>query len=128
MIVLALACVVAIGVPLATTNAERRSQAAAGKGNLTVALTAARSAARIESGAASAQIQIALVLEAQGRAREGLVAARRAVSDEPDNWSSWLILSRLEAETRHPLASLAAYRRARSLNPESNVFIHAAQI
>jgi cytochrome c-type biogenesis protein CcmH/NrfG len=47
--------------------------------------------------------------------------------DEPDNWSSWLILSRLEAETRHPSASLAAYQRAKSLNPQSSVFPHAAR-
>ena len=67
MVVLALASVVAIGVPLATTNAVRRSQAEAGSGNLQLALSDARSAARIEPGAASPQVQIALVLEAQGK-------------------------------------------------------------
>jgi Tfp pilus assembly protein PilF len=119
--------VIAIGVPLATTNAERRSQAAAAAGNLPVALTDALSAARIQSGAGSPQIQIALVLEAQGKRAAALIPARRAVSDEPDNWSSWLILSRLEAETGHPSASLADYLRARSLNPQSNVFVHDAR-
>jgi O-antigen ligase len=128
MIVLALACVVGIGVPLATTNAERRSQTAAGAGNLPLALTDAFDAARIESGAGSPQLQLALVLEAQGRPRQGLVYARRAVKNDRDNWSSWLVLSRLEAETRHPSASLAAYQRARSLNPESPVFRHANRL
>jgi hypothetical protein len=125
IIVVALACVVAIGVPLATTNAERRSQAAAAGGNLPLALTDALSAARIESGAGSPQVQIALVLEAQGKPAAALAPARRAVLDEPDNWSSWLVLSRLEAETRHPAAALADYVRARSLNPQSSVFRHA---
>jgi hypothetical protein len=125
MIVLALASVVAIGVPLATTNAERRSQAAASAGNLPLALSNAQSAARIEPGAASPQLQVALVLEAQGKASQALVPARRAVADEPANWSSWLVLSRLEAEARHPAASLAAYRQARSLNPQSSVFPRA---
>lgn len=125
MIVLALACVVAIGVPLATTNAERRSQAAAAAGNLPLALTEARSAARIETGAGSPQVQIALVLEAQGKPAAALAPARQAVVDEPDNWSSWLVLSRLEAETRHPAAALTDYLRARSLNPQSTVFLHA---
>ncbi len=127
MIVLALICVVAIGVPLATTNAERRSQAAAAAGNLPLALTDALSAARIQSGAGSPQIQVALVLEAQGKPGAALAPAHRAVVDEPDNWSSWLILSRLEAETRHPAASLADYLRAKSLNPQSNVFIQATR-
>jgi hypothetical protein len=98
IIVLALACVAAIAVPLAYT------------------------AARIESGAASPQIQIALVLEAQGKRGSALAHADEAVRDEPDNWSSWLILSRLSAETGHPARSLYAYRQARHLNPRSPVF------
>ncbi len=122
MIVAALACVAAVGVPLATTNAERRSQAAASAGNLPLALSDAYTAARVESGAASPQVQIALVLEAQGRTRAGLSHVLRAVRDEPANWSSWLIASRLYAESGYPAASLAAYRRARSLNPRSAVF------
>lgn len=128
MVILALACVFAIGVPLATTNAERRSQSAATAGNLLLALTDARDAARIEPGAGSPQIQIALVLEARERPRPALAAARRAVKDEPDNWSSWLIVSRLEAETGHPAASLAAYRRARALNPQSVVFLRLRRV
>jgi hypothetical protein len=122
MVVLALACIVAVGVPLATTNAERRSQSAAAAGNLSLALTDAREAARIEPGAASPQVQMALVLEARGQRRAGLNAALKAVTDEPDNWSSWLIVSRLEAETGHPAAAVTAYRRARSLNPQSPIF------
>jgi Tfp pilus assembly protein PilF len=123
MIVLALACIVGIGVPLATTNAVRRSQTAVNAGNLPLALNDALSATRIQPGAASGQVQLALVLEAQGKKRQALTAAKKAVKNEPDNWSSWLILSRLDAETRHPGASLSAYRRARVLNPRSPVFV-----
>jgi hypothetical protein len=122
-VVLALACVVAIGVPLATTNADRRSQAAAAAGELPLALSDAYSAARIEPGAASPQVQIALVLEAEGHPRSAVTHALQAVRNEPQSWSTWLILSRLDAEAGHPATSLAAYRRARSLNPRSSVFV-----
>jgi O-Antigen ligase len=122
VVVLAVLCTAAIGVPLAMTNALRRSQAAAAAGNLTLALSDARTAARVESGAGSPQVQEALVLESQGKPRQALAPALRAVHNEPDNWSSWLILSRLQAEAGNPTASVAAYRQARSLNPKSKVF------
>jgi hypothetical protein len=122
VILLALLCTAAIAVPLAMTNAVRRSQAAAASGNLTLALSDARTAARVESGAGSPQVQMALILEAQGKRRQALAPALRAVRNDPDNWSSWLVLSRLQAEARNPTASLAAYRQARSLNPRSRVF------
>jgi hypothetical protein len=120
-IVLAVASLVAIAIPLAMTNAERSSQAAAASHDYAAALVDARAAHRVQPGAASPQVQIALVLEAQGHPRAALVAARRAASDESD-WSTWLIVSRLEAETGQPVASVSAYHRARSLNPRSAVF------
>jgi hypothetical protein len=120
--VVALACLVAIAVPLATASAVEASQTAASHGNLVRALRDAQQAARVEPGAASPQIQIALVQELRGHIRDALAAARRAVRDEPANWSNWLILARLEAENRAPAASLAAFRHARSLNPNSALF------
>ena len=87
-----------------------------------MALADARAAVRVQPGAASAQTQLALVLELQHNYRAALVAGGRATSDEPENWSTWLVVSRLDAEAGHPAASLAAYRRARSLNPQSPIF------
>lgn len=124
MVVLALACLVAIGVPLATTNAVRASQAAASTGDPGLALRDAQEAARIEPAAASPQIQLALVQELRGDFRGALTAARRAVGDEPLNWSAWLIVSRLEAEAGNAQSSLAAFRHARLLNPRSPLFVH----
>jgi O-Antigen ligase len=121
-IVVAIACLVAIAVPLATTNAVRQSQAAASTGDPVKALASARTAARIEPGAASPQLQLALVLELQRDLPAALAAAHRAASDEPQNWGTWLVVSRLEAEVGRPAASVAAFRRARSLNPQSPVF------
>jgi O-antigen ligase len=117
-----LLCLVAIGVPLATANDVRKSQTASASGNQAMALSDALAAARVEPGAASPQIQAALVLELQHNPKAAVVYARRATGDEPNSWSSWLVLSRLEAEAGHPRASLVAYSRARYLNPRSAVF------
>jgi O-Antigen ligase len=121
-IVLSLACLLAIAVPLATTSAVRQSQQAASSGNPALALADARTAARLEPGAAAPQLQLALVLELRGDVPDALIAAQHAASDEPANWSVWVVTSRLEAEAGHPRASLIAYRRARSLNPRSPLF------
>jgi hypothetical protein len=122
MILAAVACLMAIGIPLATTNAVRSSQAAASADEPSLALSDARLATQIEPGAASPHLQEALILEVERDLPAAIVAARQAIRDEPQNWSEWLVLSRLEAESGHPAASLSAFRRARSLNPHSPVF------
>jgi hypothetical protein len=118
----ALGCLAAIGIPLATASAVRQSQAAVDAGKTSFALMDVRTAARLEPGAASPQLQLALVLELQHQYPAALAAAQRAVANEPQNWSEWLVLSRLQAETGHVNASIASYRRARSLNPRSSLF------
>jgi len=119
---LAVACLVGTGIPLATASDVRKSQSAAAAGNLDAALDDARSAARIEPGAATPQLQIALVLELQHQLPAAVGAAEHATRNEPQNWSNWLVLSRLEAESGDVAASVADYARARSLNPRSPVF------
>ena len=122
LLVAGLACLAAISIPLATAAAVRNSQTAVLAGNSSLALSDARSATRIEPGAASAQLQVALVLELRHDLPGALDAALKATRDEPQNWSGWLVLSRLEAESGHAQASVTAYRRARSLNPRSPLF------
>ncbi len=119
----AVACLIAIGIPLAGTTALRRSQAAAANGNTAAALLDARAAERVEPDSASPQLQEALVLELRRDFSGALVAVNRATSDEPLNWQAWLVRSRLQAEAGQPAASLASYRRARSLNPKSALFV-----
>ena len=121
-IAVAIASLVAIAVPLATVNTVRASQAAVLSGDTARALADARAAVRVEPGAASPRIQLALVLELEGDVPGALAAAQAAAANEPDNWSTWLIVSRLEAEAGHPDASVAAYLRSRSLNPQSPLF------
>jgi hypothetical protein len=121
-VVVAVACLVAIGVPLGTASSVSGSQRAAAAGNTTLALADAGSAARLEPGAATPQIQEALVFELRRDLPDAVRAARRATRNEPLNWTAWLVLSRLEAESGHARAAVAAYGRARADNPTSSVF------
>ncbi len=118
----ALVCLALIALPLAETTALRSSQSAAASGATATALKDAQTAARIEPGAASPQLQLALVLETQDRLAPAVFYARRATRDEPLNWGAWLVLSRLESEAGQPRPALQAYERARSLNPRSPLF------
>ncbi len=109
-------------MPLAATSDVRSSQAAVNAGDYRAALADAQAAMRVEPGAASAQLQAALVLELEGRFETAVTFARAATRDTPADWQTWLVRSRLEAEAGHPLLAVAAYRHARALNPQSAIF------
>jgi hypothetical protein len=118
----ALAAIVAIAIPLASSTLVRQSQAEARDGDLTAALTAARSAQNAQPDAASPRIQEALLLEAAGELPAATAAARAAAGREETNWRNWLVLARLEAKQGHAGAAVRAYAKARSLNPRSPIF------
>jgi tetratricopeptide (TPR) repeat protein len=120
---LSVAALIAISLPLASAAAIQRSQDEVAGGDLDGALADAREAVAVQPYAAAPRIQEALVLEEQGRLAPAAAAARDATRRESANWSNWLILSRLEARTGHARASLEAYRKARSLNPGSGIFV-----
>jgi cytochrome c-type biogenesis protein CcmH/NrfG len=63
-----------------------------------------------------------VLLEAQGSLGAAAAAIRSATQVEPSDWRAWLIKSRIEAERGNATASLDAYRRAKGLNPRSNLF------
>jgi hypothetical protein len=125
MVIAAVASLVPIAIVMATTTAVRQSQAAAAAGNTSLALADARAASRLEPGAASPQIQSALVLELRGDLTAAIAAAKRATADESADWQPWLILSRLQVEAGHATAAVGSFRRARSLDPQSPVFHRA---
>ena len=113
---------IAILIPMAGSEAIRDSQASVTAQNLPGALGDARTAGDIEPFSASPRLQQALVLELQGDVDGAVAAARQATEDEPTNWRTWLVLSRLEAKNDNPAESVAAYREARDLNPNSPLF------
>ena len=67
-------------------------------------------------------LQSALVEEQAGNFAAATEDARRAAKREPANWRTWLVVSRLEARAGEPAASIAAFRRARELNPKHPIF------
>lgn len=117
-----LAALVAIAIPLYSTIKVNASQAAVRSHDLNAALDAARTAADIEPYAATPKVQEALVYELQHRFPAAIAVAREATQAESTNWRTWLVLSRLEAEDRNAGAAIAAYTKARSLNPRSAIF------
>ena len=121
-VALALAGTLAIVVPMAGAVSLRESQAQARLGRLAPALHDARTAGRWQPYAASPELQQALVLELSGGYAGAADAAHRAVRDAPNDWSAWLVLSRIEAERGQAGAAVAAYRRARSLDPRDPLF------
>ncbi len=122
IVAVAVGALVAIGIPLAGTVAVRASQAAVRDHNAPLALREAATAVSVQSDSASARLQEALVLEQAGNDAAAAVQATQATAAEPDNWQTWLVLSRIEAERGRPRVALADYRRARSLNPRSPIF------
>ncbi len=118
----AVAALAAIAVPLLGAVDLRQSQAQAGSGRLATALARADAAAAVEPFAAGPPLQRALVLELERRFPAAAAAAADATAAAPTDWRTWLVRSRIEAERGAPAAALAAYRRARTLNPRSPVF------
>lgn len=112
----------ALAIPLASTEAVRRSQREAGDTQLAAALREAGSAADLQPYAATPLLQQALVLEVDGAYDPAVLAIRGAIDREPQNWRLWLVLSRLEAERGRGDASVSAFQKAKRLNPGSPLF------
>jgi O-Antigen ligase len=120
-----------IGIPLVGTSAIRASQESARAGQLEVALEEARKAQDWQPFAATPHLQEALVLEliaadagadADDVLQSAVAAATQAARDEPTNWQTWLVLSRIQESRGDVESSTAAYETAKSLNPRSPLF------
>ncbi len=120
--VVALAAIFAIAIPLAATSLVRSSEAAARSGDLPQALEDARSAQNVEPFAATPRLQESLVQELQGNLAAAARSATAATERESTNWRTWLVLSRVEAERGRAKAAVAAYVKAKSLDPLSPLF------
>lgn len=120
--VASLLAIVAIAIPLASLSLTRQSQASVRGGDYAAALEDARSAQNVEPAAATPRLQQALVLELMGDLPAAEAAAREAVDRESTNWRLWLVLSRIAAENGRADAAVAAYKKARSLNPLGEIF------
>jgi hypothetical protein len=111
-----------LAVVLAGASSLEESRASARAGDLPVALEHAVAAHSVDAAAATPLLQAALIRERADDPRGAAADARAAARREPLNWRIWLVLARVEALGGRPAAAVAAYRRARALNPNSVVF------
>jgi hypothetical protein len=118
----AVAALVAIWFPLRGATALRQSQVDAAHGDLAAALGKARDAADAQPYATSPVLQQALLLERQGKLAAAAPEAASATRKESENWRTWTILARIEAERGRIGPALHAYRRAQTLNPNYLLF------
>ena len=118
----AVVALVVIAIPLTAAKSITDSEQAVAAGDLDEALDKADDAAGLQPYAATPSLQRAIVLELEGDIDAAAVEAREASRQESTNWQTWLVLSRLEARLGNADEALAAYRNARSLNPQSPLF------
>jgi hypothetical protein len=118
----ALVAIVAIAIPLTSTDFLRKSQAEAREGDTATALEDAHTAQNAMPGAAGPRLQEALLLETESKFAAAAEAATEATDREPNEWRNWLVLSRIEAERGDAEAAIGAYEEARSLNPLNPIF------
>lgn len=120
--VLAAVGMAAIAVPMASAVGVRSSQAQALQGQLGGALDSAKTAAGWQPYASEPALQQALVLEKAGSIEGAAREARLATSHANTDWQAWLVRSRIEAERGSTTGALAAWRRARALDPRDPLF------
>jgi hypothetical protein len=123
LVAVSLAAVAVVAMPLAGESSVRESERLVRSSELGEALDAARTAQAIQPYAATPDLQEALILNRMGDLDGAAAAAREATADEPTNWRTWLVLSRLEHELGNADENVAAYNRARELNPRSPLFL-----
>jgi len=114
---LSVVALIVIVIPLASSSAVEQSREDVRNNDLNAALDSAHEAVSIEPWAATPRLQEATTLEVMGRLDDAVAVAREAVTKEPTNWRTWLILSRLEAENGNPRAAVEDYQKAHSLFP-----------
>jgi tetratricopeptide (TPR) repeat protein len=118
-VVVALALMVAEGIPLLSTMSIRHSQDAAAANDNAKALDDALAAKSIEPWAASPYLQIALVREQAAQLPEARTAIAQAIERDEVDWRLWLVKARLETKIGQIEQARESLARARELNPRS---------
>jgi hypothetical protein len=126
LVAVAILALIAIAVPLASTEFVRESQSQLRSGDNDSALGSADTARTVQPFAATASSQRALVLEQSGELGRAVEAGREATRDEPTNWRTWLLVASLEAERGRAAEAIDAYERASELNPHSLRFLETS--
>jgi O-antigen ligase len=98
------------------------SQKAFARGDLQTALDAATTASQAEPWASTPLLQRAQVLESSGQLASADRAAVAATRRDGEDWRTWIVLARIDAERGQLRPAVRAAERARRLNPRSPLF------
>jgi len=104
-------------IPFLANLEVANSEAAARRGDLTVATTRALSARSVEPWAASPYVQLALVAERQGDYPLALRRIRQAIARDDADWLLWLTRARIETESGDVVAARRSLVSMKRLNP-----------
>jgi hypothetical protein len=122
LVVASVAATIPLVMLAASASSVRASQLDAQRGKLDAGLESAQRAADFQPSAASPRLQQALVMELQRNFAAAAVSAEAATKRDPSDWRNWLVLARIRGENGDAAGAVAAYRRARALNPRSPIF------
>jgi hypothetical protein len=117
--VIALAAFAVFALALVAPQGVDASRTAAQNGNLAEASKRAAAATEAAGFASSPAMQLALIEEQAGRLPEAARAAKLATKRAPDDWRGWFLVARIAAARGHAKSAVAAFERARALNPDS---------
>ena len=108
--------------PVVSTGSLTQSQRDVQKGRVAAALGQANAAVDWQPYSAAAWLQRGLVYDSLGQSAKARESVKGAIEREPNGWRNWFALAGVEARAGNVKASLAAYRKARDLNPTSPLF------
>jgi tetratricopeptide (TPR) repeat protein len=108
--------------PVVSTGVLTQSQRDVQQGRVVAALGQANAAVDWQPYSAAAWLQRGLVYDSLGQSAKARASVKGAIEREPNGWRNWFALAGVEARAGNVKASLAAYRKARDLNPTSPLF------
>jgi O-antigen ligase len=126
-VVVAWLLIAAQTIPLLARTEIDKSKAAVARGDASSAESAAMKARRIQPWAASPALQIALVMEQEGKLTQAGAWIREAIKHDETNWSLWLISTRIDVKRGEVGEAKRSLRRAIELNPRSPRMIQLEQ-
>ncbi|MHB8059229.1 MAG: O-antigen ligase family protein, partial [Gaiellaceae bacterium] len=115
-------------IPLLARMQIEKSQAAVARGDAAAAESAALKARRIQPWAASPALQLALVLEEEGKLVHANAWIREAIKHDETNWDLWLASARIDVKRGKIASAKMSLMRAIELNPRSPRVMHLKQI
>ena len=106
-------------IPMLAQTEIERSQAAVARGDAATAVNDAMKARRIQPWAASPALQLALVMEREGKLVQASAWIREAIKHDKTNWSLWLVSTRIDVKRGEVGKAKQSLQRAIELNPRS---------